>query len=211
MAKPTRSCMVFVILLTLTWASAAVAPAVAQDYEPFPATPLDAAGYGPVANISGLSGREGRDRLVREFSAVLSLREASDSMCVSVMLDDESIFESRSSASLVPASLMKVATAAAALEVMRPDEVYSTEVSARADVMESITGGVLRGDVYLIGQGDPVLSTRRYANRYGVPVAHTDINRLADRVFSTLAAHGVRRIEGRLVGDESWFPDEERD
>ena len=211
MARPTRSFMVFVILLALAWVSAAVAPAVAQDNEPFPATPLDAAAYGSAANVSGLSGQEARDRLVREFSAVLSLREASDSMCLSVILDDESIFESRSSASLVPASVMKVATAAAALEVIRPDEVYSTEVFARADVMESITGGVLRGDVYLVGQGDPVLSTPGYANRYGVPVAHTDINRLADRVFATLAAQGVRRIEGRLVGDESWFFDEERD
>ena len=165
-----------------------------------------AAAYGALAE-----GSEARERLAREFAAVLSLREAVDSMCLTVMIDDELIFESRSGAALVPASLVKVATAAAALEVMRPDEVYSTEVFARTDALESIAGGVLVGDVYLVGQGDPVLSTPRYASRYPEPVAHTDITELADRVFANLAARGIRRIEGRLVGDESWFPHGQRD
>ena len=169
------------------------------------------AAYGSSTNESAASGREGRDRLIREFSAVLSLREASDSMCLSVFLNDGLIFESQARASLVPASLMKVVTAAAALEVIRPDEVFSTEVFARADAVESITDGVLRGDVYLIGQSDPVLSTPGYANRYPDPVAHTDITILADRVFTALSARGITRIEGRIVGDESWFPDKQRD
>ena len=151
------------------------------------------------------------DRLAREFSAVLSLREAPDAMCVSVNLDGESILESKSATILVPASLIKLVTATAALEVMRPDEVYSTNVFARADVFESASDGVLRGDVYLVGQGDPVLSTPRFVSRYAEPVAHTDIYDLADRVFATLRSRGITRIEGRLVGDESWYPDRQRD
>ena len=164
------------------------------------------AAYGASTNGSAPPGQEARDRLEAEFSAVLSLREASGSMCLSVILDDELVFESRSGASLVPASLVKLATAAAALEVIRPDEVFSTEVIARTDAMESITDGVLVGDVYLIGQGDPVLSTPRYVSRYRDPVAHTDITGLADRVFSALAARGITRIEGRLVGDGVLVP-----
>ena len=174
------------------------------------ATPPVAA-HGATSDGSTPEAEAARDRLASEFSAVLSLREASDTMCLSVMLDDELVFESRSGAALTPASLMKVATAAAALEVMRPDDVFSTEVFARADDWESISDGVLRGDVYLVGQGDPVLSTPRYVGRYPVPVAHTDITSLADAVFATLSARGVTRIEGRLVGDESWFPHRQRD
>ena len=157
------------------------------------------------------SSRAARERLVGEFSAVLSLREAPDAMCLSVNLNGESIFQSRSTTSLVPASLIKVATATAALEVMPPDHVYSTNVFARADAFEAATDGVLRGDVYLVGQGDPVLSTPRYVSRFEEPVAHTDITDLADRVFATLRSHGMTRIEGRLVGDDSWFPDRQRD
>lgn len=170
-----------------------------------------AAASGTTANRSGSPGQEARDRLAGEFASVLSLREAPESMCLSVMVDDELIFESKPATGLIPASLAKIATAAAALEVIRPDEVFSTEVVARTDALESVTDGVLVGDVYLIGQGDPVLSTSRYVGRYPDPVVHTDVTDLADRVFATLAAHGVRRIEGRLVGDESWYPHRQRD
>ena len=167
--------------------------------------------YGASPDASAQAGQEARDRLAEEFSAVLSLREAPDSMCLSVTLDGDPIFESRSGTAFTPASLMKVATAAAAFEVMRPDEVFTTEVFARTEDLESVTDGVLKGDVYLVGQGDPVLSTPRYVNRYGVPVAHTDITSLADQVMAALRARGIRRIEGRVVGDESWYPDRERD
>lgn len=170
-----------------------------------------AAAYGASADGSAPVAQETRGRLAKEFSAVLSLREAPDSMCLSVMLDGDPIFESRSGTAFTPASLMKVATAAAAFETMSPDEVFTTEVFARTEDLESITDGVLEGDVYLIGQGDPVLSTPRYVSRYGEPVAHTDITSLADQVMAALSARGVRRIEGRLVGDESWYPDRERD
>jgi len=170
-----------------------------------------AAAYGAPADGSGPLAQEERDRLAREFSAVLSLREAPDSMCLSVILDGDPIFESRSGTAFTPASLMKVATAAAAFEVMSPDEVFTTEVFARTEELESVTDGVLTGDVYLVGQGDPVLSTPRYVNRYAEPVAHTDITGLANQVMAALSARGIRRIEGRIVGDESWYPDKERD
>jgi len=170
-----------------------------------------AAAYGAPADGSAPVAQEERDRLAREFSAVLSLREAPDSMCLSVILDGDQIVESRSRTRLVPASLMKVATAAAAFEVMSPDQVFTTEVFARTEDLESVTDGVLRGDVYLIGQGDPVLSTPRYVNRYAEPVAHTDITGLANQVMAALSARGIRRIEGRIVGDESWYPDKERE
>lgn len=169
------------------------------------------AAYGAPADGSAPVAQEERDRLAREFSAVLSLREAPDSMCLSVMLDGDPIFESRSGTAFTPASLMKVATAAAAFETMRPDEVFTTRVFARTEDLDSITDGVLTGDVYLVGQGDPVLSTPRYVNRYGEPVAHTDITALANQVMAALSASGIRRIEGRLVGDESWYPDRQRD
>ncbi|MXY77469.1 MAG: hypothetical protein F4Y40_10395 [Acidimicrobiia bacterium] len=169
------------------------------------------AAYGAPADGSASVAQAERDRLAREFAAVLSLREAPDTMCLSVMLDGDPIFESRSGTAFTPASLMKVVTAAAAFEVMSPDEVFTTEVFARTEDLESITDGVLTGDVYLVGQGDPVLSTPRFINRYEVPVAHTDITGLANQVMDALSAHGIRRIEGRIVGDESWYPDKERD
>ena len=172
----------------------------------------------PAAAAQGRSGAEStllsqaaEDGLAREFSAVLSLRDAPDSTCLSVRVDDRLIFQSKSDVRLVPASLMKIVTASAALEVMRPTDVYKTEVFVRADAMAAVTDGVLKGDVYLVGQGDPVLSTPRYIERFPEPVAHTDITALGSRVAAALEVHGITRVEGRVVGDDTWFADRERD
>ena len=158
-----------------------------------------------------LLSQEAEDRLRREFSAVLSLRNTPDSTCLAVRLDDQLIFQSKSDVSLVPASLVKIVTAAAALEIMRPTEVYKTEVFVHVDTWSSVDDGVLTGDIYLVGGGDPVLSTPRYTQRFPEPVAHTDITKLGDRVFDTLTANGITRVAGRVVGDDAWFTDQERD
>ena len=173
--------------------------------------PAAAATYESTGEEAVLSSQEARDRLAREFSTVLLRRDAPDSMCLSVVIDDHFIVESQSSRGLVPASLMKLVTATAALDVMHPNETFKTEVFVRADALSAVVDGELKGDVYLVGGGDPVLSTPRYAERFPEAVAHSDITKLADRVFAALAAHGVTQVKGRVVGDDSWFPDGERD
>ncbi len=119
---------------------------------------------------------------------MLSLRIAPRSTCLTVLLDDELIFEAQSDAALVPASLMKIATAAAAFEIMGPDGVYTTEVFVRSDALAAASDGTLRGDVYLVGGGDPVLNTPHYGGRTPDPVAYTDVTELADRVHQSLAS-----------------------
>ena len=161
--------------------------------------------------VSETSPNEALTRLQREFSAVLSLRQTPESTCLSVLVDHQPVVEWEVHSSLIPASLMKIVTAATALDVMGEDSVYTTEVVVDSQVWRSVEGGVLRGDIFLVGGGDPVLSTPGYAGRYHEPTAHTDISELADRVVETLKAKGVNRVEGGLVGDDSWYPDRERD
>ena len=172
--------------------------------------PLGAAAGDRSDAASSVLSTEAGQRLQRDLSRVLSLRATPHSTCVAARVDDEWVFESKSEVPLVPASLMKIVTSVAALEVMAPDEVFTTEVYVRADALASARNGVLRGDVYLVGGGDPVLSTPRYIERFEEPVAHTDITELADRVAAALADRGITRIEGRIVGDDSWFSDRER-
>ncbi len=142
---------------------------------------------------------------------MLSQPIAPRSTCLTVLLDDELIFESQGDAALVPASLMKIVTAAAALEMMGPDAVYETEVFVRSEDLSAASDGTLRGDVYLVGGGDPVFNTPHYGERIPDPVAYTDVTELADRVHRVLADMGIRRIEGRVVGDDAWYPDRVRD
>ena len=178
---------------------------------------LAAVGAAPGAGAEAGSGLGSADvaestrRLARDFSKVTSLRIAPSSMCLTVLLDNEVIVDDNGGAALVPASLMKIVTAAAALETMGPDATYSTEVFVRADALRSVSDGKLHGDVYLVGGGDPVLNTPRFGDRIPDPVAYTDVTELADLVRGSLAARGVRRVEGRIVGDDSRYPDRVRD
>ena len=154
---------------------------------------------------------ESTQRLVEEFSKVTSLRIAPSSMCLTVLLDDQVIVDDEGDTALVPASLMKIVIAAAALDTMGPDATYSTGVFVRTASLGSISDGTFHGDVYLVGGGDPVLNTPNFGNRIPDPIAYTDVTELADLVRQSLARRGVRRVQGGMVGDDSRYPDRVRD
>ena len=174
-----------------------------------------AAPSGAVAETGSVAGSaevpESTERLAREFSSVMSLRIASSSMCLTVLLDDDVIVDAQGDTALMPASVMKIVTAAAAMDMMGPDGVYTTEVFVRTDALDSVVDGIFHGDVYLVGGGDPVLNTPRYGDRIPDPVAYTDVTELAESVRQSLDSKGIRRIQGRIVGDDSRYPDRVRD
>jgi serine-type D-Ala-D-Ala carboxypeptidase/endopeptidase (penicillin-binding protein 4) len=92
---------------------------------------------------------------------------------------------------LVPASNMKLFTTAAALYYLGPHFRYSTYVMTGGRIEQ----GVLRGDLILYGTGDPTIGDRLMEDRMSVWEAFAD----------SLQALGVRRIDGAVVGDASYF------
>jgi len=136
-------------------------------------------------------------RLTAALTEVLSA--APPDTCLVVDAGGRPIIAQRASDALIPASNEKVLVAAAALEELGPRHRYTTTVEARSPANGR---GVIDGDLWLVGGGDPVLSTRRYARsseRQGQ--AHTSLETLADRV----AADGVTEVRGRILGDESRY------
>lgn len=93
----------------------------------------------------------------------------------------------------VPASNMKIVTAAAVLETLGPDYRYRTRVAASGPVR----GGVLQGDLVVQGSGDPTIS-ERFAG---------DVRTVFRAWADSLRAHGVTRITGAVVGDDDRFDD----
>ena len=83
-----------------------------------------------------------------------------------------------------PASVMKLLTGAVALETLGQDYTFKTEVYTDG----KIQNGVLHGNLYLRGQGDPTLTK-------------TDLNTFV----SELKAKGIRSINGNLYGDDTWY------
>jgi serine-type D-Ala-D-Ala carboxypeptidase/endopeptidase (penicillin-binding protein 4) len=122
--------------------------------------------------------------------------------CLVVQLDGVEVGSHNPDLAVIPASNQKLLVAAAALEVLGPDHVFTTQVRGGP-----VDGGVLSGDLYLVGGGDPVLTTDDYPaetiNRYPVLNA-TSLDTLADSV----AAAGITRIDGNIIGDGSRYDDE---
>jgi D-alanyl-D-alanine carboxypeptidase/D-alanyl-D-alanine-endopeptidase (penicillin-binding protein 4) len=100
----------------------------------------------------------------------------------------------------VPASNTKLFTTALALTRLGPAHTFETRVLAEAP---PDAAGVLHGPLRLIGGGDPNLSPRTIPYKVG-PVTGDPLSAIED-LAAQVAAHGVRRIEGDIIGDDSWY------
>ncbi len=83
----------------------------------------------------------------------------------------------------IPASNVKLATTAAALDVLGPGHFLETEVLLRG----ARRGGVLAGDMAVVGGGDPAISGRRYEG---------DSLAVFRSWAAQLKARGVERVAG---------------
>ncbi len=92
-----------------------------------------------------------------------------------------------------PASVLKVLTTSAALEKLGPDFRFRTGVYTNGRLLPD---GTLAGDLYLVGRGDPNLTETPED-----PAEKPAIRDLADK----LIALGIRRVEGNVIGDDSYF------
>lgn len=92
---------------------------------------------------------------------------------------------------LAPASNLKLLLTAAALHHLGPDFRWETLLVSDAPVRD----GVLDGDLTLYGTGDPGLAERLHGT-HDAPF---------DSLAARLAAGGIERIRGRVVGDGSFF------
>jgi D-alanyl-D-alanine carboxypeptidase/D-alanyl-D-alanine-endopeptidase (penicillin-binding protein 4) len=99
------------------------------------------------------------------------------------------VFAQNASTALRPASAEKLAVSFAALRILGPGYRFRTEIVGRGE----LHAGTWRGDLLLVGHGDPTLDPG-------------DIDTLARQV----RGWGIRRVAGRVLGDESHF-DSRRD
>ncbi|HUG38958.1 MAG TPA: D-alanyl-D-alanine carboxypeptidase/D-alanyl-D-alanine-endopeptidase [Longimicrobiales bacterium] len=133
-------------------------------------------------------------QLARDLAQVL--RESgwpSDRWSVMVVSLDggDTLFAHQPGADLTPASNLKLFTTAAALHYLGPSYRFSTYVVGTG----AVRAGVLEGDLVLYGAGDPTMSGRFYQDETPVWQAVAD----------SLAALGITRIAGDVVGDASYF------
>ncbi len=107
----------------------------------------------------------------------------------------ETVYSFNSETRRILASNTKIVTSAAALDRLGPGFHFETEILIRGEVV----GGVLAGDLAVVGGGDPNLSGRHYfGDSYG-----------AFREWAAaLREHGIRRVDGDLILIPSLFDDQ---
>ncbi len=102
---------------------------------------------------------------------------------------------------VIPASNLKIVTAAAALGLLDPQQRFTTTFVTDGAPTD---GKTVKGNLYMVGGGDPLLSTSAYLSQLpnGRQPA-TDMEAVADQI----AATGIREVTGSVVGDGSRYDD----
>jgi len=161
------------------------------------------------------------DRAIDQISARPEYAHAAIGVEAIDLATGRTVYARNADRFFVPGSTTKLLTIGSALEAFGGDHRFHTRVYRTGDVDAS---GTLTGDVILVASGDPNLSNRIRPDgtlafededhSYGGPDVHpvagdplTVIQDLARQV----AAHGIKRVTGRVRIDVSMFPEGEKE
>ncbi|WP_304453018.1 D-alanyl-D-alanine carboxypeptidase/D-alanyl-D-alanine-endopeptidase [Nocardiopsis sp. YSL2] len=157
-----------------------------------PLLPLSTLAAGPVLadTVESTDDAARLDELRADIDALLedpSLEGAVSGVVVTDPDTGERLYSRDADTQLLPASNLKLFSTVAALEVLGPDHTFGTEVAVEEgpDYGGSVT------DLYLVGNGDPMLS-------------EADLDALA----ADVAESGVTTVTGDLYADDTWFDDQ---
>jgi D-alanyl-D-alanine carboxypeptidase/D-alanyl-D-alanine-endopeptidase (penicillin-binding protein 4) len=140
---------------------------------------------------NGLDAQTVQERLsaaTQKFLSDSQMKHAILGLSVVKTATGEKVFEINSQTGLAPASCQKVITSAAAMELLGPQYRYRTVLGYDGE----ITKGVLKGNIYLSGSGDPSLGSWRYDS--------TKTDTILKRWIQVLRQHGIRSMSGELIG-----------
>jgi serine-type D-Ala-D-Ala carboxypeptidase/endopeptidase (penicillin-binding protein 4) len=148
----------------------------------------------PPVRPAGWSSPRGMAALQTSLSEILASGPRSGTwgvMVVSLSRGD-TLFAHRAGEMMQPASTLKMYTAAIALDRLGSDHTFRTTVLRDGPV----ENGVVRGNLYLRGDGDPSLSPRYFREERPMPA-----------LARLIASQGIRRVEGDVIADATAFED----
>jgi D-alanyl-D-alanine carboxypeptidase/D-alanyl-D-alanine-endopeptidase (penicillin-binding protein 4) len=159
---------------------------------------LVAAGLQPRGLSGGLkaAGYDRQTSLSNDLDTIFSdpiLARGLIGVQVNSLRTGETIYSRNADKLVMPASNMKIVTMTVAAEKLGWNFTYET----RLEAVGRVADGVLQGDLIVVGGGDPtILSTD------GLPAG------VFAEWAAALRAAGIRRVNGRIIGDDSYFDDE---
>lgn len=146
----------------------------------------------PLPNSNGQSLSELQSK-IRLSASRFDIRRGMIGIKIVSLTTGKVIYEENAEKYFMPASNMKSFAVATAMEKLSPNFRFVTSVFANS---QPDADGVVKGDLTIYGRGDISFSTAFYDGDY-----YRGLDILAEKI----AQAGVKKIEGNLIGDESYF------
>ena len=118
-------------------------------------------------------------------------------VCVYNVTTGKEIYARNADMSVTPASVQKLLTTGVGFARLGSDFRFTTKIAIRGNVDRE---GVLHGNIYLIGGGDPLLGSYRYRQ--------TTSDSLFGSWTQALRKKGIRRVDGRICYNVSVFDEQ---
>ncbi|MDR3327117.1 MAG: D-alanyl-D-alanine carboxypeptidase/D-alanyl-D-alanine-endopeptidase [Prevotellaceae bacterium] len=122
-----------------------------------------------------------------------NLAGASIGFVLTDLATGENLISQNSNMCLTPASINKLITTAAALEILGADFRFKTDFSYSGNITDS----VLNGNLYIVGGGDPTLCSKYFDN-----------SDFSEQLCNILKANKITQINGDIIVDASIFDKE---
>jgi len=127
-------------------------------------------------------------KAIAEVIAQKDMRYASVGISIVNVKSTETIAEYNPHQALVPASTLKLITTATALSLLGKDFKFETKIEYDG----TLSDGVLNGNLYIRGGGDPTLGAENYQS-------------LIEEWATLVQTKGIKKIIGYIIGDERIF------
>ena len=148
----------------------------------------------PLLIILVSSASSGQEKAFELFLSDSSMKNSSVSICIINATTGDSIFSFCPEKSLMPASVMKLITTSAALELLGPEYRFRTTIGYTGTLNRNT--GKLIGDIVIKGGGDPALGSGYFREHYKEFLL-TWINDLKNA--------GIKKIYGNIITDDSYY------
>ena len=137
------------------------------------------------------------DLAVHQVARAEAMRHATLSVSIYSVTTGKKVYGYDDERSVAPASVEKLLTTGAGFAMLGDDFRFTTRLTMRGEVDRD---GVLHGNVYITGGGDPLLGSYRYRQ--------TTLDTLFAQWTSALRKRGVRRIDGGVCYNATIFDDQ---
>lgn len=139
---------------------------------------------------------------VKQFLKADYMQGATFTLAVQEVNSGEFLYQFDEKREVIPASVLKTVTTATALELLGEKYTYPTSLEYDGEIKE----GVLHGNLYIKGSGDPTLGSEHFApDRSSFTPGQ---NTFIPQWIAALKKAGIHTITGTVIADESVFDTE---